>query len=186
MRCGTPVDLEAIDLTEADLDSMFRQLAQLNRHTGATVEPVSVLQHSLWVSESLSFDSMIALYGLIHDLHEAIVGDMATPIKVFLRQHGNDAYDRLEAAAERAVLKRFGLPEPTIEQAAMVKQADLAVLMAERADFRTNSKRDWLIHVSPALISEPIRPHFPLVKAYKQRLKALLERTGYYHERNKA
>ena len=71
---------------------------------------------------------------LLHDAHEAYVGDLVAPLKSILRAH-TDIYDRLVAQLDRQIFGRFGLhPEAPRHMRDLLKWVDTrACLHAEAA-----------------------------------------------------
>ncbi len=121
-----PDDVEPRDIAAA--------LAKLCRFTGHCQLPYSVAEHCLRVAAQLPAD--LALYGLLHDAHEAYLGDWSTPLKWAVeRLGGGDMLERLEWRIASAIHARFGLPWPLLpEQQAKVKHTDLLLLATERRD----------------------------------------------------
>lgn len=131
-RDGHAIDLLAPDLSEVCIEEIAHSLARINRFTGHTRGPVpySVAQHCVLVANHLP--EHLKLAGLLHDAHEAILGDIASPIKWALEYSGGGAaFQFLDRAAEAAVKKRW-----TAEayDDAIVRQADLRALATERRD----------------------------------------------------
>ena len=129
------------------LDDIIHSLSLMNRFNGAALFPYSVAQHSLHVAELLPPE--LRLEGLLHDAAEAYIGDMVSPLKQVMPE-----YKAVEARISAVVAEVFGLayPEPRL-----VKQADLAVLAAEREQVLGLSYGPWFKDLpGPASIS--IRP----------------------------
>ena len=126
---GTP------DLAEIHIADIAHALAQICRFTGHTRRFYSVAQHSVLVSRIVPPEH--ALAGLIHDAHEAYVGDVATPLKDHL-----PGYREVEARAWSAVATRFGL-NPVLPPC--VKQADIIALATERRDLLPRDGRVWRV-----------------------------------------
>ena len=115
------------------LEDIVHSLALMNRFNGAALFPYSVAQHSLHVASLLPPE--LRLEGLLHDAAEAYIGDMVSPLKQVMPE-----YKAVEARINAVVADVFGLihPEPTA-----VKQADLAVLAAEREQVLLPSYGPW-------------------------------------------
>ncbi len=118
---------------KAELPAIASALSNLCRFTGHTSSFYSVAQHSVLVSHLLPAD--LALAGLLHDVSEAFLGDVSTPLKMLLPD-----YRTIEARVERAIHKAFGLPE-TLPPA--VKEADLIALMLEDRDLMPAHDDVW-------------------------------------------
>lgn len=121
--------------------SMAHALSQINRFTGHTIRPYNVAEHSLLVCEiarnqpyfndlSVKEQGALMLACLVHDLHEALVGDVPTPIKRML----GEAWYEFEDEVELAVLNFLGLTELTGEWRDRVKHCDLLALATEKRD----------------------------------------------------
>ena len=138
---------------EVQITDIAHALSLICRFGGHTVEHYSVAQHSLLVQRIL--DNMNAspeaqLAGLMHDAHEAYIGDIPTPIKIVM---GYDWFC-LEQQASQAVQSAFGLTHISNKYKKLIKTADLIALATERRDlmrFDANCNFAWdiLDGVSP-------------------------------------
>lgn len=111
-------------------------LAQINRFVGACRRPYSVAEHSLLVSyilEQQGHGIMIQLAGLLHDAHEAWIGDATTPVKQML----GAAWGALELPWAHHVRRAFGVVTAFAAHGAKVKRADMIALATERRDLLT-------------------------------------------------
>lgn len=115
----------------------------------------SVADHSVLVAlilREFGEPASVQYAGLMHDAHEALMGDIVTPVKRWL------AIEEKEAALAQAVCERFGV---CVDQAAWsaVKVADLAALYIEckamemdvRAYFASQEMRAKLDSLAPDL-----------------------------------
>lgn len=149
-RSGAAIDLLDPDPTTIVLADLAYALAHLNRYTGHT-GAYSVAQHSVLVARALRDEGHtegVQRAGLMHDAHEAIVGDVSSPVKRALVAivRDVDPWHELERRAARAVASRFGLPRD-LPQA--VKIMDLRMLLAEARDLLAPPPRPWGIDVEP-------------------------------------
>jgi hypothetical protein len=119
-----PMDLKPEDI---DIEDIAHHLACVNRYTGASPFPMSVAQHSVWVSENVGDDLDLQLAGLLHDAPEAYINDLASPMK-----HKIPMYVEADVRASAVVFAVFGLP---IELLAMTKPADDKAFRTEVASF---------------------------------------------------
>lgn len=146
-----------------DIRDVAHHLALINRFCGATDMPISVAQHSVYVAKvvaHLKGDPVAQLWGLLHDSHEAYIGDISRPVKYLL---GIDCMSSLAAKLDIAITTRFGLhPKLTAEHFDLVKVADDMALAAE---WRDQMKGDSPI-ASPAA-PFPVKP-VPWHKAEEQ------------------
>ena len=108
-------------------------LSNICRFTGHTKAFYSVAQHSVFVSRIVPPE--YAMWGLMHDAAEAVMGDMNTLLKMLL-----PAFKVLEKDIERVVHAGFGLHGP---QPPIVKWADLVALATERRDLMPDDGHEW-------------------------------------------
>jgi hypothetical protein len=120
-------------------------------HTEGNV-PYSVAQHSCVVASALPPE--IAIHGLLHDAHEAFMGDIPTPIK-----HRLKGVDVLEDRFDRAIYAGLDVAWPSDETRARVKEADLAALNLEVARLMPKPKYiRWEKAETPVVIPGVLRP----------------------------
>lgn len=150
---GARVDLAlpALHHGEITLSVIAHHLACINRFTGAASRPYSVAEHSLLVADIADRELRLDVHGqfaaLMHDAHEAFVGDMATPMK---RAVG-EAWHHVESAWQRATQRAFGLITPSAAHRNAIKRADLMALAIERRDLMPAGD-DWpILHGVPVL-----------------------------------
>ncbi len=129
---------------EIDVPDALARLARFAGHIGAG--PYSVAQHSVHCCDTIiteTGDPVAAAYALLHDAHEAYIGDWSTPLKGAIER----AADRkggahlgedlmgilgdLEIAVEAAVHEAAGLPLAQRPKA-IVKDIDFRMLHMER------------------------------------------------------
>lgn len=113
-------------------------LAKTNRFAGGTTGcAYSVAQHSCLVSDHLPPEARLA--GLLHDAHEAVLGDWVTPFKNAVQLCGGTiamgALQRLEKNMAAAIHHAAFHPWPLTEMTAhWIKQEDMAALATEKRD----------------------------------------------------
>lgn len=132
-KSGKCIDLRFVHADQIDIEDIVEPLSLIARFNGHTSRPYSVLEHSLIVLEILTChfkitDPVVLLCGLMHDSHEAYVGDVTQPLKQVLGQ----AWANLEHQVQMAVLNRFGLVTSYSSHRRLIRDADLLALSAER------------------------------------------------------
>lgn len=149
---GHELDLAYPKTANMVLADVAHSLAQINRFTGHARRPYCVAEHSLLVLDIVEHlfapaSVHLRLAALMHDAHEAYVGDMASPTK---RAVG-EAWYTLEHRIERTLRSAWGLHTATYEHQHAIKQADLIALATERAQLLPPSPSLWqcLVHVQP-------------------------------------
>lgn len=123
------------------IQDIAHSLSMQCRFSGHVKKFYSVAQHSVLVSYIC--DSADALWGLMHDASEAYLVDVPRPLK---RSGKFDAYLEFEDKMQRAVCKRFGLPEA---EPASVKRADKILLSTEARDLMSPLHPDWVSPTEP-------------------------------------
>lgn len=139
-----------LDPTPADVHwpDIARHLAHINRYSGAAGR-YSVAQHSCLVADLMP--RQWRAYGLLHDAHEAYLGDITTPVVAALDYVGADTPGRstraLKDIADAAIHAAAQLPwPPPLEVRNAVREADVVALMTERRDLLGRSPRPWADH----------------------------------------
>lgn len=142
------------DLSELTLRDLAAMLAKVNRFGGATRLPYSVAQHSVFVSHLVAVhggSTRAQMWGLMHDAHEAFIGDIPTPVKRALSSAGQIAVNDLCDKIDRALAARFGEIGHTAEDERLVEQCDLIALSTEARDLLPGGPLDdWTAAFPPA------------------------------------
>lgn len=123
-------------------------LSRICRYAGHTPQHYSVAEHCCHVHDYLERNARrdaqqaperqprIAQLGLLHDAHEFVLGDTTSPLKMALRVLAGARYiaawGALEHATDAAIYAAAGIEAPNSAEARLVKQADVAVLRAEK------------------------------------------------------
>lgn len=132
---GRYLDLAQFDVSDVDLIDVMTALNEIKRCNGhgARRSPLTVLQHSLLVCDILyewTGCKDTALAGLLHDAHEAYIGDTTSPVKTLT---GFIEPEEIIVAVRQAMHWNY----PT--DYAPILKADLAALEIER-------KAQWVYH----------------------------------------
>jgi hypothetical protein len=110
-----PLDFKVEDFSEVD---MAHGLANINRFNGHVKRPISVAQHSYFVSKLVEqHGPEVALQGLCHDGAEYVLGDVTKWLK-----HSPEmaAYREAEERTQKTIFRALNLPEtlhPAVEEA---------------------------------------------------------------------
>lgn len=141
---GAQVDLRCMRTDDISLLDIAHALANINRYTGHAVRPMSVAEHSLLVVEIMEREQGasapdVLLAALLHDAHEAYIGDLATPLKQLL----GPLWAREEGRIQKSVLARFGALNVYWRHERAIKAADLQALATERRDLMPDGGPAW-------------------------------------------
>lgn len=153
-------------IEDIDIKDAAHALSRICRFGGhVNCEIYSVAQHSVMVSELCKPEN--ALYGLLHDLSEAYIGDVVAPLK---RSTEFDNYKKIEKHLQSMIYKKFGLSD---EEPKDVKKADLIALSTEAAQFMTPLHAEWILPYEPLdIYIEPLLPS-KAEKLFLERFKEL-------------
>ena len=118
-------------------------LACLNRYTGHAVRPVSVAEHSLLVCDIVERELHLGVHAqlaaLLHDAHECVTNDIASPAKPLL----GEAWRSYEAEWEHAMHTLYALRPAFALYGADIRRADLIALATERRDLMHPGGPPW-------------------------------------------
>jgi hypothetical protein len=132
--------------SEVSIETIAHSLSNICRFTGHSKWHYSVAQHSLLVSYLVPPE--YAFQGLMHDIAEAYIGDVSSPLKQLLPD-----FKAIERRVEAAIFPLFGLPT---ELHPCVKKADMVAYITER--------RDLMPHLDD-LDDYGLEPHdFPILR----------------------
>lgn len=152
LSSGKAFDLlePTVEQARAALPDLLLAICKINRFNGHTPGGVwSVGAHSLLVAELLEgwgAPPTIVREGLLHDIGEAIYGDVTSPVASAMRAICGDApvdpFRALRVRVDLALAEAFGIPA---EARPLVKRADLVALALERRDLMAACERDWYL-----------------------------------------
>jgi 5'-nucleotidase len=187
-RSGYFIDLLAPDPDRIVVRDISEGLAKINRWSGSTSSPISVAQHSLLLADLMMKEDgpLAALYGLLHDAHEYVIGDITEPTRIALERligpELDDCLHRIRCGLDIAIHSALELDWPrsrAIDQLlnachARVVATEIRDLHAdnfEAADFATEEMR------IAAPLKLKIVPFFTWIKCES----AFREALGRYH-----
>ena len=134
---------------ENDVASALSKLARYSGHTDGEYG-YSVAQHCVLGAETLfekTGSSRMASLFLLHDAHEAYIGDIATPTMRVLDDLSDGGFSaalgRLKTRLDAAIHRAAGiLPADECEMVA-IKHHDIAMMNAERYALKRPAPRSW-------------------------------------------
>jgi len=129
------------DITLRQIVYSISKMCRFTGHVAPAHDPdaiYSVAEHCILVSRIASYlhiwnqeperrAAAVAMDALMHDAHEAYVGDVSSPLKSLIRE----LYKPIENRAEDAVIERFRLT-PRAQRSPLVKVADTMAYLIER------------------------------------------------------
>lgn len=169
---------------EIEFRDIAAHLARLCRFAGATVSHYSVAQHSVLTADLLAGHGPVTqLYGLLHDAHEYVFGDITTPVRNLIRSAAwginmpgaLDPITELTRDVDAAIHARAGLVWPLPAATAnLIRLADARALATEIRDVCTDPRQaDRLAFGElPAPMRGAIKP-WPWIKAEEKFLEKL-------------
>jgi hypothetical protein len=152
-------------------------LAKIARFCGHTRGLYSVAQHCVVGADAmyaehgghahleLTTPSRLAALFLLHDAHEAYMGDITTPVVAaldhircpysphgFFKQVVNDLKHRLDAAIHQAA----GVDLPTADESRIIRDWDTRMMIAERNALMGKPPEDWgaSVEVEPSPVDK--------------------------------
>ena len=187
-RFGNRIDL--IDPTPAQVDfaEIAETLARVYRWTGAAKYDVSVAWHTIIGVEIARWQKLewAIPHWLLHDAHEARIGDIATPVARAIAiavdgafsstitewvepdqrpngiMLGLAAIHRLKTVHDAAIHAAARMPLPDAAMCAAIKRIDQIALMTERRDYLPDPPEPWLaledIPCLPRVMGPPLSP----------------------------
>lgn len=146
-----------------DLEADVVQSLCCPRFVNHTSMPYTVAQHSVAVARTIlditgSRDAAAA--GLLHDLHEAIIGDISTPVAVYLDY---ERVKELKHDVQVAMYTRLGIPYELLPERAYkpnIDCADHAALHVERRALMVPEPRTWAAPVPTPAWMQSMYRHF--------------------------
>jgi len=125
------VDLEN-PVAGITLNAMAHGLGKIDRWAGALEVPFSVAQHSVLVMEIFKklnpLHTREAIYALLHDGHEYLIGDIITPAVRLINLYDDLAEARLtmiKHELDRAIRMAFDIPAPVDVILEWIADADM-------------------------------------------------------------
>lgn len=136
-RSGKEFDLLDPQPDMIEIQDIAHSLSRIERFNGHTIgnKTVNVALHSLMVAYDVH--PGLRMSGLLHDAHEAYIGDISTPVKKMLGHELKNMEYRIQAA----IAEKFNYD---MELGAYeIKKSDIRVLRYERDNFMKPGVRPW-------------------------------------------
>jgi 5'-deoxynucleotidase YfbR-like HD superfamily hydrolase len=148
LHSGRMLDWENFGPHDFTLDDLAIPLRRLPRFLGHSHTLWSVAHHSLHVSllvQGLLDGSEVATqWALLHDAHEALIGDTIRPLERVLGQQASAQLDQLRAKIDSVIIERFNLKALTDHDRSIVREADDMALACELVHFFPNADRNCI------------------------------------------
>lgn len=135
---GRALDLLDPKPDDIDWNEIARSLSHQCRFAGNVKQFYSVAEHSVLIARWLrgqGHNAGIVLGGLLHDAHEAYIGDMIQPLQAVLFADAGMGVrrrlDRIKAGLDTIIAHKAGL-SPGVLHCDAVKRADIRILLDER------------------------------------------------------
>lgn len=161
-----------------DIAHALSRIGRYNGHTRGE-HVYSVAQHSVWVAmqvQRMGGSGEIIRQALLHDAHEAYMGDIVTPLKTlpWFNAYFTDVEDRLQCA----ILQALDVPMPGRAALALIKRADQIALAVESHHLVSSRGQGWgLLPVADDVMQTFITP-LPAQQSFE------LYWLAYEHARN--
>jgi len=134
---------------EIDPVDLAMSLSRLARFNGHSRQFYSVAQHCCIVAANVE-DDALRLPALLHDAHEAYLGDIVTPLKRRLDYamlfgdtiETHNTLGHIAAGFDAAIAERFGF-DPSLFHHKAIVEADARALATEKRDLVTPSLYAW-------------------------------------------
>ncbi len=137
-----------------DIAMSLERMPRFNGHT--TFRTWSIAHHSLLVANLVSQaddedDASRRLAALLHDAHEAYIGDITSPLKMALCDLARaPIVDQISRPIQRVIHGRFGLPATLpLEWRKAIRHADMTALAIEASLFMGPPPRPWMVVLPP-------------------------------------
>lgn len=140
-RSGRRIDLPNPDPAEIHWPDIAESLAKQCRFLGHCEEHYSVAQHCVLASHKTrdELGPGFAIYGLLHDAHEAYLGDTIRPVKDLL----GPELKKLERSVDAVIYGVASIPLPGWKIQEVIQEIDIRMLATEKRDILTPNKDRW-------------------------------------------
>jgi hypothetical protein len=148
---GQMVDVTRVQVGQVDLAEIAVVLARTARFNGHTLRFYSIAEHSIVVARSLVHAKArpaVVAWGLLHDAHEWLIGDIARPVTQALEVlHPGTAkvVHHLKHTIDLTICAAIGFNMELLDddELQLVHDIDAAVLFAERDVLMVSPPEPW-------------------------------------------
>lgn len=130
---GQLIDLNRPENCVININDIAHALANINRFNGHLCHQITVARHSVYVSDLVP--EPLRLAALLHDAHEAYLGDIVRPVKSFLRAQHCGNVNELEDWWQGCIWGAFGCLPLDVSEKQTICDADDLQLAREIASF---------------------------------------------------
>ncbi len=141
---GRAIDLKNFQAEDVYIKDIAHALSNICRYNGHTKFHYSVAQHSylMW-KYSKQFDRDLQLLVLLHDAHEAYLGDLTRPLKEVLKSTVFvESYDDLANRIQRKIHEKVEVTYDS-DQKVLAKQIDNRILLNEKQETMNTQLYRW-------------------------------------------
>lgn len=132
---GRFVDLARPTADDICIEDIANALSKVGRFGGATSQLWTVAQHCCLCVDLVDHNTAVARWALLHDAHEAYLGDITTPVAHLIcsRSGPIDPIAGIKAALDEAICDRFGVHRSPViqDQVDLIDRRALAIEAAE-------------------------------------------------------
>lgn len=157
-QSGQRVDLIGTSPEQIKLGDIAWHLTGVMRFTGAGARDISVAEHSLRVYgmvRDAGGSPVAQVHALMHDAHEAYMGDISTPVKRALQElAGFDVVKSIENSLDAAIASALKLPIATDHEHQLVKLADYWAMAFEKSALLPHHP-EWNFDLSKSPFEDP-------------------------------
>lgn len=165
-RSGRRVDLLGPSVSQIDFGDIANALSHINRFTGHTFGRYSVAQHCCLGADYLKLtghSALTALGFLLHDAHEAYLGDIATPIAAAVCDVS--ALRAAKVQIDHCIQIAAGVVIPH-DIKSLIREIDLCMCRTERDALMAAPPEPWADEIENAALLpivikswDPLRAH---------------------------
>jgi len=154
---GHEFSFKNINWEDVYIEDIAFSLARIRRFNGHASANCSVALHSVMVLgliQMMGYDENMQRWAILHDAHEAYLGDIASPIKPYLRD-----LEQMTVNIDGKIYNRFKVSRKTGKN--WITYADLCCLKYERDNFMPPG-RPWPIldDIPPIAIDDNLREFY--------------------------